>query len=1095
MRIFSLLILTIAAGLISPLLFAQATGVEQLLPTPEAAASRSTVVQASATSAAVSDHEMVTLELTLAALNRLMHRAESGLRLLKAAETAVSPFQRNPQAEQTALEESLGGYTRKLDEKGWQSAFESLGLDLKILESRRDMLQSRYSSLEKTFRDAQEQLRQVNADLAENKKLTGDINQRIQALQSLDKTQETPLTQAKVALLQEVRGTRDTYHGLLQETQALLQKQVQQGRQDIGVGSDTLSVYQTMLPRFSQLVRRYEEKAARSSTRDLEERARSGLEAVKREQATLQEALNAIERQLLQVATASARAAPALQREVLLTQREALDETARLHEYQLRQSRILQQFGGLLRPTSAESLPPEQIDRLRQEASEVLQTLRQDLKLIQKRKELFFANRQLLEKAAADLDASAGSAGVAGRDEIKARRQQLKFHTEAGRRCVEQEAILESLIADVERVQTVIAEYQLRKREEELFGRRFLSWRPNLPSLVEEAIRGLPATLLGLMVAIAEESGIAFPAICVLLLILLPLGLQRLSVLLSTVAATPRQEDEESAAVTEPAAVPSVVRQWFIDQSPLIGLFLALSLPTFAAHSGGRLLLLPWLLSAARLLHTFLSLCMNRYGSEAPLSTAAGRRLVTVFLTFLPPILWLRQLGTFPEFLFLAEFTLKILLVLPAYSLFRHREELIHAASRLSASSPTATDLFLAWLYRGSTALVVPGLLLAIYGYQNLALWFFLKLAAIISVFLLLSIGRPQADRLAERWFIARLEVVEGERQISFVHILVRKLLRFLIWVIAIAALVKIFGLSRDFPLLSPLVAWVQANGNWFSVFLMKLGLILGMVVLSLDFCATIGESILAYVRQTEHQPNTESERRASTLVQIFRTTTRVLIFGIAGIMVLQEVGVDIKPLLTGAGILGVAIGFGSQSLIKDFFSGFFILVENQFRVGDVIDVNGKAGVVEKINLKTTVLRAVDGSIFIIPNGEITSVKNMTFTWSRAVLEVGVSYHTDIDHAMAVLQRIGDELRFHPSTKGNIVERPEVAGVERLEDSCVVLRLLVKTKPLSQWEIARIFRKRILEIFKQEGIEIPFPQRVVTLQTDPALTELLTRKP
>ncbi|HNV71940.1 MAG TPA: mechanosensitive ion channel, partial [Candidatus Ozemobacteraceae bacterium] len=576
--------------------------------------------------------------------------------------------------------------------------------------------------------------------------------------------------------------------------------------------------------------------------------------------------------------------------------------------------------------------------------------------------------------------------------------------------------------------------------------------------------------LMGLFVAIAEEEGMLFLIFSLLFLMLAPFGALRLSgYLQSQMSMQTISTDEEVPILTPAPSVPfESIREWLVKQAWLIGLFLGLIPLATTTNAGYELCLLPSLLIAARLLYMLISTFVNQYGEQAPNSVAAIRRLSTIALTFLPPLLWLRSLGSFPEFLFLGEFTLKILLVLPAYALFRHREELLSTINRVLPTIPSSTDQLLGWVYRACTALLVPGLLLAIYGYQNLALWFLLKLCAIIGVLALLSIGRPVADRLAEHWFLVRPESGSGEAPISFLHILTRKLLRFLIWVIALAALIKIFGLSRDFPLLSPLTTWIAANGSWVSGFLVKLGLILGMVVLSLDFCATIGESILAYVRQTEHLPNTESERRASTLVQIFRTTTRVLIFGIAGIMVLQEIGVDIKPLLTGAGILGVAIGFGSQSLIKDFFSGFFILVENQFRVGDVIDVNGKAGVVEKINLKTTVLRAVDGSIFIIPNGEITSVKNMTFAWSRAVLEIGVSYDADLDKTMEVLQRIGDELRFHPSTKGNIIERPEVTGVERLEDSSVVLRLLVKTKPLSQWEIARVFRKRILEVFRQE---------------------------
>ncbi|HEY9071748.1 MAG TPA: mechanosensitive ion channel family protein, partial [Candidatus Ozemobacteraceae bacterium] len=298
-------------------------------------------------------------------------------------------------------------------------------------------------------------------------------------------------------------------------------------------------------------------------------------------------------------------------------------------------------------------------------------------------------------------------------------------------------------------------------------------------------------------------------------------------------------------------------------------------------------------------------------------------------------------------------------------------------------------------------------------------------------------------------------------------------------------------GITTSTPAIRFVIDWIGGQSDWLFARIGRIAIIVGAIALVLEFVQTLGESVIAYVKNEDRSSLTENERRASTLVQIVNTSARVVLFCIGGIMILRELGMDITPLLTGAGIVGVAIGFGSQSLVKDFFAGFFILVENQFRVGDVVEIGGRAGAVEKINLKTTVLRANDGSVFIIPNGEITSVKNMTYTWSRAVLDIGVSYDTDLDRAIEILQRVGDELASDTSLAGDIWGRPEVLGVENLDASSVVLRMLVKTRPLTQWQVARVFRMRIKKAFEEEGIEIPFPQRVVTLRIDEDMKNLL----
>ena len=219
------------------------------------------------------------------------------------------------------------------------------------------------------------------------------------------------------------------------------------------------------------------------------------------------------------------------------------------------------------------------------------------------------------------------------------------------------------------------------------------------------------------------------------------------------------------------------------------------------------------------------------------------------------------------------------------------------------------------------------------------------------------------------------------------------------------------------------------------------------------------------------------AEQRITALTSVLRSVASAVIFTIAGFLVLGEFGLNLAPLLAGAGILGIALGFGAQSLVKDFLSGLFILVEDQFGVGDIVDLDQQTvGTVEAVSLRTTRLRAVDGTVWHVPNGEIRRVGNKSQHWSRALLDVEVAYDTDIDHAKAVIQRVADALW---QERDDILEEPEVWGVERLGANAVVIRLVVKTRPADQYAVSRELRQRLKEAFDAEGIEIPFPQQVV----------------
>ena len=221
-----------------------------------------------------------------------------------------------------------------------------------------------------------------------------------------------------------------------------------------------------------------------------------------------------------------------------------------------------------------------------------------------------------------------------------------------------------------------------------------------------------------------------------------------------------------------------------------------------------------------------------------------------------------------------------------------------------------------------------------------------------------------------------------------------------------------------------------------------------------------------------------ERENRAHTIVSVFHNAATVLCYGGSTLMILEECEVPVGPLLGGAAVFGLAVAFGSQNLIRDYFYGFVILLENQYGINDVVRIGEITGKVERITLRMTVIRDMDGVNFI-PNGRIESVKNLTHGWSQAVLEISVSYKEDVDHVMDVLMDLGRELRKDPQFSEAILEDPTMLGVEQLGDSSVQIKFFLKTKPLEQWGIKREMLRRIKRRFDELAIEIPFPQRVV----------------
>jgi small conductance mechanosensitive channel len=274
---------------------------------------------------------------------------------------------------------------------------------------------------------------------------------------------------------------------------------------------------------------------------------------------------------------------------------------------------------------------------------------------------------------------------------------------------------------------------------------------------------------------------------------------------------------------------------------------------------------------------------------------------------------------------------------------------------------------------------------------------------------------------------------------------------------------------------LQPAAAWALDSG--LSVLLIALvGYALvratALLVRRFEFEVTRGSSLDAL----------ERAKRARTLGSVVRNTMTALIVGISLLMILREFGLDITPVLTGAGIAGLAVGFGAQTLVRDVISGFFLILEDQVRVGDVASINGTGGLVEELNLRTIVLRDLEGTVHVFPNGAINTLANRTKDFSYYVVDLAISYREDPDRIAGIVREIGAELQRDQAFGPSILEPVEVLGVDNYTEWTVTLKFRVKTVPLKQWEVGREFRKRLRKALDRHGIEIPFPERIVNVR-------------
>lgn len=239
-------------------------------------------------------------------------------------------------------------------------------------------------------------------------------------------------------------------------------------------------------------------------------------------------------------------------------------------------------------------------------------------------------------------------------------------------------------------------------------------------------------------------------------------------------------------------------------------------------------------------------------------------------------------------------------------------------------------------------------------------------------------------------------------------------------------------------------------------------------------------------VKAHKYRSRIIERQREQTLVGILGTATAVGVWIVAAVMILAVLEVNIAALATGAGLIGVIVGFGAQSSIKDFLAGIFIIAENQYRVGDIVELAGKAGVVEDITIRITRLRDLDGHVHIIPNGIIDTVTNMTFQYANFHLNITVALNTDIDKAKKVINQVGKKLADSDEFKDLVLEPIEFLRVDGLDDRGITIKILGKVSPMEQWAIAGEFRKRLKAAFDENSIEVPYPQRIVQMKTDPA---------
>jgi small conductance mechanosensitive channel len=291
----------------------------------------------------------------------------------------------------------------------------------------------------------------------------------------------------------------------------------------------------------------------------------------------------------------------------------------------------------------------------------------------------------------------------------------------------------------------------------------------------------------------------------------------------------------------------------------------------------------------------------------------------------------------------------------------------------------------------------------------------------------------------------------------------------------ALGIVVAIFGLGVIVQVWGIPISSIVASRTGSLIILKAIAILItfGVVI------AVIEVSQFVFDRLLEERKGKKLTKKRKTIFPLMNTVIKIAAMFIGGIVILDQMGVNTRPILAGAGIVGLAVGFGAQTLVKDVINGLFILLQDLISVGDVAALGGKGGLVEAVGLRTVTLRDVSGNVHVIPNSSIETVTNMTKGYSRYVFDVGVAYREDVDEVMQVLREIGEEMQNDPAYKKDIREPLEVLGVDRFDDSAVIIRARITTKPIRQWAVGREFNRRMKKAFDRRGIEIPFPHRTI----------------
>jgi small conductance mechanosensitive channel len=270
------------------------------------------------------------------------------------------------------------------------------------------------------------------------------------------------------------------------------------------------------------------------------------------------------------------------------------------------------------------------------------------------------------------------------------------------------------------------------------------------------------------------------------------------------------------------------------------------------------------------------------------------------------------------------------------------------------------------------------------------------------------------------------------------------------------------------------LTQWLLTSG-------LRVLLIVVLMLIALRVARFISTRLFALTKK-ERDP--EFQKRVDTLSSVIRYILVIGVLIVAAIMVMGELGIEIGPVLAAAGIVGLAVGFGAQSLVQDVISGFFILLEDQIRVGDVVQIAEKGGLVERITLRMVVLRDLAGNVHYVRNGQIQVVTNMTKEYGRYVFDIGVAYREDVDNVVEVIKEVDEELRSNPNFRDDILEPIEILGLDRFADSAVIIKARIKTKPIRQWAVGREFNRLLKKRFDEKDIEIPFPHVTLYMGQD-----------